>query len=98
MRTLPNTAELAELARRTLWFRPPPQALADPVHFIAYVLTYGTHEDVKVLRRYVSDDELREALDHAPPGVFDPRSWSYWNLKLGRHPAPPMPVRHLSDT
>jgi hypothetical protein len=62
---------------------------------VAYVLTYGTHEDVRTLRRYLSDGELLEALDHAPPGIFDPRSWTYWNLKLGRYPAPPMPMRRL---
>jgi len=38
---------------------------------------------------------LREALDHAPPGVIDPRSWAYWNSKLGRYPAPPPPTRRL---
>ena len=53
----------------------PTTALARPAHFIAYVLTYGTAEDVKTLRRYVSDDVLATALDQAPPGVFDGRSW-----------------------
>lgn len=38
-------------------------------HFIAHVLTYGTYEDVKVLRTRVTDNQLR----HAPPGVFDAR-------------------------
>jgi hypothetical protein len=62
---------------------------------VAHVLTYGTHDDVKVLRRYVSDEELRQALDKAPPGIFDPRSWAYWNLMLGRYPAPPLPTRNI---
>jgi hypothetical protein len=30
-------------------------------------------------------------LDHPPPGVFDQRSWAYWNLKFQRWPAPPLP-------
>ena len=47
------------------------------------------------MRRYVSDDDLQYAIEHAPPGIFDPRSWTYWNLKLGRWPAPPMPVRAI---
>jgi len=47
------------------------------------------------IRRHVSDDDLREALDRAPPGIMDARSWAYWNSKLGRYPPPPMPVRAL---
>jgi hypothetical protein len=95
MMTLPLTPDLERVARNTVWFKEPADALADPLHFIAHVLTYGTHEDVSVMRRYVSDDELRYAVEHAPPGIFDPRSWTYWNLKVGRWPAPPMPVRAI---
>ncbi len=94
MTPLAQTAELETVARRCVWFRTPAEALADPVHFIAHVLTYGTHEDVKVLRRHVDDDALRAALAQAPPGIFDARSWSYWHLMLtGRSPAPPLPTR-----
>jgi hypothetical protein len=95
MRPLPNTPEVAAVARRTVWFKSPEQAIDDPVHLVAHVLTFGTHEDVKTLRRFVTDDELRQALDSAPPGIFDPRSWAYWNLKVGRYPAPPLPKRNL---
>jgi hypothetical protein len=95
MRPLPDNPDLQGLARRVVWFKSPDDAIAMPTHFIAHVLTYGTHEDVSVLRRYVSDDELREALASAPPGVFDDRSWAYWHLMLGRYPAPPPPVRML---
>ncbi len=96
MRSLPDTPEMRALARRVVWFKPPGDALSMPAHFIAHALTYGTHEDVSVLRRFVSDDELREALASAPPGVFDARSWAYWHLMLDRHPAPPLPVRRLA--
>jgi hypothetical protein len=48
-----------------------------------------------VLRRYVSDADFREALDKAPPGIIDPRSWAYWNARMGRYPAPPLPMRQL---
>ena len=40
---------------------------------------------------------VREALDRAPPGIFDPRSWAYWNLKLGRYPAPALPRRAFPE-
>lgn len=41
---------------------------------------YRIREDMRVIRQYVSDDGFREALDRAPPGIIDPRSWAYWNL------------------
>ncbi len=97
MHPLPDVPELHALARRVVWFKPPSEAIAMPVHFIAHVLTYGTHEDVSVLRRFVPDDDLREALASAPPGVFDDRSWAYWHLKLGCYPAPPLPARTIAQ-
>ena len=96
MRPLEPAPELLRVARRLVWFRTPEDAVTDPVRFIAHVLTYGTHEDVETLRRHVSEDELGEAVRNAPPGVFDPRSWAYWNLKIGRYPPPPMPRREFS--
>lgn len=97
MHPLPDVPELHALARRVVWFKPPSEAIAMPVHFIAHVLTYGTHEDVSVLRRFVPDDGLREALASAPPGVFDDRSWAYWHLKLDCYPAPPLPARTIGQ-
>lgn len=93
MKPLPFNKELERVARRTVWFQTPREAVADPVHFIAHVLTYGVHEDVQALRRYISDEDLAVAIQNAPPGIFDGRSWAYWNLKIGRYPAPPMPRR-----
>jgi hypothetical protein len=95
MKPLQLTEELARVARRTVWFKTPEEAVSDPAHFIAHVLTYGAHEDVEVLRRCITDEELAEAVRNAPPGVFDARSWTYWNLKIGRYPAPPLPERKL---
>jgi hypothetical protein len=60
-------------------------------------MTYGDHSDMRVIRKQLSDDDLREALDHAPPGIFDPRSWAYWNVMLGRYPVPPMPQRTFDE-
>jgi hypothetical protein len=50
-----------------------------------------------LIREYVSDEDFREALDRAPPGIIDPRSWAYWNSKMGRYPPPPLPKRHFGD-
>lgn len=97
MRSIPVTPETSEISRRVIWFEEPAKALADPIRFMAYAMTYARHEDMRVLRRYVSDEEFRQALDRAPPGIIDPRSWAYWNLKMGRFPPPPMPKRDFHD-
>jgi hypothetical protein len=60
-------------------------------------LTYGTPEDIAVVRRYLDMDDLREAIENAPPGIFDARSWAYWNAMIDRYPAPPMPRRIIPD-
>ena len=95
MPPLPVTPDLERVARRVVWFEEPAEALADPVRFLAYALTYGTIADLRVVRAHVSDDELRQALAAAPPGIFDPRSWSYWHLVLDLAPTPPLPTRRL---
>jgi hypothetical protein len=95
MRSIPLTPETAAVARRVIWFEEPEKALSDPVRFLAYAMTYATHDDLRVIRRYVTDEEFQEALDRAPPGIIDPRSWAYWNARFGRYPAPPPPERLL---
>lgn len=95
MNALPRTPDMQELARRVIWFEEPDQALADPVRFTAYALARATHEDMARLRAHLSDDDLREVLDNAPPGIIDERSWAYWNNLLGRYPAPPLPTRRF---
>jgi hypothetical protein len=68
------------------------------VQFLAHVMVFGTVEDLKALRGIVSKDDYREVLEHAPPGIFDPRSWAYWNLVCGPQPTRPLPTRTLPPT
>jgi hypothetical protein len=89
----PHTPELLSVARRVVWFKEPADALADINHFLAHVMTYGTIEDLQAISGVIGISEFREALDNAPPGIFDARSWAYWNLVCGRIPTPPIPVR-----
>jgi hypothetical protein len=96
MKRIPLTPTMEAIARRIIWFEEPAMALADPVRFMAYAMAAATHEDMKAIRQYVSDGDFREAIDNAPPGIIDPRSWAYWNLMFGRYPAPALPVRRLS--
>jgi hypothetical protein len=95
MKRIPLNAETEAPARRVVWLEAPAEALSDPIRFMAYAMASATHADMTVLRRYVSDDDFRAALDQAPPGIIDARSWAFWNSKLGRYPTPPLPVRRL---
>ena len=93
MKPLPHTTALLAVAERVVWFKKPAEALAEPVHFLAHVMTYGTLEDLRALQGVVGPYDFREVLEKAPPGIFDPRPWAYWNLKCGIAPAPLLPVR-----
>jgi hypothetical protein len=55
----------------------------------AQVMLYGGLEDIDEVRQGYGDAVFSEALDRAPPGLFDPRTWVFWNKKLGRVPVPP---------
>jgi len=95
MTPLPCDADLLGVASRVIWFEPPERALAEPVRFLTYVMTYATIEELAVVRRYLELDDFREALEHAPPGIMDERSWAYWNVMTGRYPVPAMPRREI---
>jgi hypothetical protein len=91
---LPINERTLALARRLVWFEPPEQALADPIRFLAYAFRDARSADMAVIREHLDDDDLREALRHAPPGIIDPRSWAYWHLMLDL-PLRPMPQRAI---
>jgi hypothetical protein len=97
MKPLPYNDDLLSVAPRVIWFETPEKALANPLRFLAYVMTYGTPQDVAIVRRYVDDDGFREAVDYAPPGIMDARSWAYWNTMAGRLEMPLMPKRRLPE-
>jgi hypothetical protein len=88
---------VSDLARRLVWWKTPEAALADRNRFLAQVMTYGTWTDIQETTRTWSEAAFREALRHAPPGVFDPRSWSYWHHVLDLLPVPPLPKRELRE-
>ena len=83
MKAIPLNAETEALAKRLIWFEPPQEALADPVRFMAYAMARATHDEMKVIRRYVDDADFLEALDNAPaessiavPGPTGIRKWA----------------------
>jgi hypothetical protein len=76
MKSLPHTPELLRAAKRIVWFKPPEEALDNPVELLAYAMTGATDEDMALLLDHVGMTGLREAIDNAPPGIIDARSWS----------------------
>ncbi len=97
MKPFPPTPEFLRAAKRIIWFKPPEEALASPIELMAYAMKASTDEDMALLLGQIGMDGLIEAIDHAPAGIMNERSWAYWNLKAGRYPAPPMPVRTYGD-
>jgi len=88
---------LVTLARRLFWWKKPQDALADADRFLVQVMTFGTWQDVLEARRHFGEGAFRDALQHAPPGVFDARSWTYWHHALRLTPVPPLPSRKIAD-
>ncbi len=82
---MPLTPEIEAIARRVIWFETPQLAIANPGRFVAYMMTYGTYRDVAVIRESWSEDDLRAAVDAAPPGIFDAL------LGVLEHQARPLP-------
>jgi hypothetical protein len=97
MKPLPQNSDLLTVVPRVIWFEPPAKALADPIRFLVYLMAYGTSEEIALVQRHVDLDDFREALERAPPGILDARSWTYWNVKFGRYPVPPMPRRVIPE-
>jgi len=87
--------DLERVASRLFWWKAPSEALAFPSRFLAQVMTYGTIEDIAVVRRHFPDSAFREVLADPPAGVFDPRSWTYWHVRFGLEAPPELPKRQL---
>ena len=96
MKPLPHTPALLDAARRIVWFKAPEAALDNPVELLAYAMKHSTDKDMALLLDHIGESGLREAIDSAPPGIIDARSWSYWNARIGRFPAPSLPERDLA--
>lgn len=90
-----HSPDLMAVAERVVWFAPAEETLLDAKRFLAYLMTYGTLEEILVARKYYARSDFEAVLDDPPAGVFDPRSWNYWNLVYGRNPAPPLPERTI---
>ena len=85
---------LEAVAKRVVWWQPSAQALADRRYFLARVMASGTFAEVRCVRAHFPPEAFRAVLEDSPAGVFDPRSWAYWNLVFERD-AGEVPRRRL---
>lgn len=92
-----HSPELVNVAHEVVWFMEPDDALADVNFFLAHVMTYATIEEIALVEKYFTPADFRRALENAPAGVFDQRSWAYWHTVFDRVPVPPMPKRRLGE-
>src|ERR1700731_1090633 len=74
------------------------ETLLDPKLFLAHLMTYGTLDDIATGMRYYTDADFDLVLKDPPAGIFDRRSWNYWNLRYHHEPVPPLPQRMLPGT
>jgi hypothetical protein len=51
MKPIPVNPQTLELASNIIWFEEPERALADPVRFMAYAMTYALPEDMRAIRQ-----------------------------------------------
>lgn len=93
-----DSEELRRVAKRVVWFKTPEEALEDKQLFLAHVMTYGTLEDIVTAMKYYSDADFDFVLADPPVGIFDRRSWNYWNLRYHHEPVPPLPRRKFPSS
>ena len=88
-------AQLESIAKELFWWQTPEKSLANPRRFLAQVMTLGTWDEVQQVRKLLGAEAFKDCLLHAPPGVFDARSWCYWRAVFGL-PEAEMPRRSLT--
>jgi hypothetical protein len=90
-----GSLHLAAIARRVCWWEPIGATLENTPLFLCRIMTLGTWEDICIALDHYGRDAFREALQNAPPGLFDPRSWHYWHYRLKLLPVPSLPQRAI---
>jgi hypothetical protein len=95
-----ETALLAELARRYVWWPPIGDTPHPPERVIAQAMDLGTYDDIRRLEQTFGHERLAQVMLHATPGWFSARSWEFWRGRLtavlGR-PLPQHPPRRTFD-
>jgi hypothetical protein len=90
-----SSRDLLHVAKRVVWFKAPDDTVKDVKLFLAHVMTYGTLRDITTTLQYFSEKDFEAVLNDPPAGVFDRRSWTYWNVRYHREPVPELPKRQI---
>jgi len=90
----PAERKLTDLARKYVWWLPPPEVARDPDRLIRQILSLGLPEDYLFVERHFGRRRIVAALCSAPPGSIDARSWIFWHRQF-RLPVPPLPRRRI---
>jgi hypothetical protein len=80
------TPEIEAWARKYIWWERSETAAQRPILLLCQLMQLGTWEDVKRARQLFGDAAFKQALEGAPPGVLDAKSWHYWHLFFGLAP------------
>ena len=83
------------LARRYRWWEPASDTLRTPTKLLCQILNMGTAEDYLAALEIWGEEAFRDALQNAPPGALDDRSWAFWHRYYGL-PMKPPPRRSFS--
>jgi hypothetical protein len=90
--------ELQRVAKRVVWFKSPEETLDDTKLFLAHVMTYGSLDDIAIALQHYGEGDFDRVLSDPPAGIFDLRSWNYWNLRYHHEPVPPLPRRQFPES
>jgi len=92
---------LKALAKKYIWWKSPDEAARDTRRVVAQIMNVGDFDDVRIALLTLGKEPFREALTHAEPGWFSPKSWAYWHYRFGitafDNAPPPLPKRTLPE-
>jgi hypothetical protein len=88
--TLRPRLDILPPAQRRLW--------DEPAAVLGHFVLYGGTALALHLAIAGRGEGLREAIDNAPPGIVDARSWSYCNAGIGRFPRTANARAHIGLT
>lgn len=83
MTTVPDPVELRRLAIRYGWDMTAEDAAARPRRILLRTLDIGRWEDVLSVEAQLGKAGVRRLIETAPVGSLSPRSWSFWQYRLG---------------
>lgn len=92
------STNLNKFAEQIVWFMPPEQALRDMNYFLVHLMAKSSEEAYCHFRAtfpQFSDDDFKEALRNARPGIFMyEEEWLRWNKRFGLEPPLPFPIKY----